>query len=167
MFNQTAIFENQLKKSIGGSSRLSQVNEEGILLNTGVNAGYASVINSLNSLDTEEINDLKQEKLWGVALTLKALAYYRLGDIDELNKVVTDAGNLKPEETFSRDKASIIAMPGLIRINQANRVIKLSVPTDPTEKSDRMKEVKDLLQNGIEILDETRQKNTTHPIKYF
>ncbi len=166
MFNQTAMSENQLKKSLDEPG-LTTSKRENILSASGVHAGYASVIHSLNSFDTEQTNQLKQDKLWGNVLMLKSLAYYRLGEIDNLNTVVTEAKVLDATEIFPRDKAMISAIPGLVRINQAYRVIQLPTPSDNNEKNNRLVEVESLLHKGIEILDETRQKNATHPIRFF
>ncbi len=160
-FNQTAMLENEHKK------KSFDVTNEELYSNSRIRVGYASVINSLNSFDTEQTNQLKQEKLWGNVLMLKALAYYRMGEIDEINKVVIEAKSLNDTEIGARDKITVEAMPGLVRITQAFKLLKLPLPADGKEKKDRLDEIESLLQNGIKELNKTREDNSTHPIRFF
>ena len=68
-FNQAAYAENAL--------RFNPVpNSEAASLSAAARTGYASVLISLDRLDSQEIGRLKEDKLWGNVLALKAIRWF-------------------------------------------------------------------------------------------
>ncbi|MEN9677670.1 MAG: hypothetical protein RIS76_3566 [Verrucomicrobiota bacterium] len=82
-------------------------------------AGYAAALLSLQHLSSDDVSKLKADKLWGTALTLKALAQWRLGQFDDALNTVRDAEKSANGQIYPRDAALLTALPGLIEIDYA------------------------------------------------
>lgn len=82
-------------------------------------AGYAASLLSLQNLSSDDVSKLKEDKLWGTALTLKALAQWRLGQFDDALNTVREAEKSASGQIYPRDAALLTALPGLIEIDYA------------------------------------------------
>lgn len=82
-------------------------------------AGYAAALLSLEHLSSKDVAQLKEDKLWGTALTLKALAQWRLGKFDDALNTVHEAEKSADGQIYPRDAALLTALPGLIEIDYA------------------------------------------------
>ena len=87
-------------------------------------AGYAATIAVIEELkqDREASSKLQDDGLYGYALVLQSLAYWRLGKWEEsvaVSREAQDSGDLGP-----RDLALMQALPGLIKNNQAHARLK-------------------------------------------
>jgi hypothetical protein len=117
-FNQASHAENAL--------RFNPVpNSESASLSAAARTGYASVLVSLDRLDPQEVNRLKQDKLWGNVLALKALTQWRLRLYPQAKKTADAALQLPGDELHPRDRTLMTALPALIRIDQVHHFISL------------------------------------------
>lgn len=82
-------------------------------------AGYAAALLSLDQMSSKDIAQLKEDKLWGTALTLKALTQWRLGKFDDALNTVHEAEKSAAGQIYPRDAALLTALPGLIEIDYA------------------------------------------------
>ena len=82
-------------------------------------AGYAAALLSLDQLTSEDVAQLKDDKLWGTALTLKAMTQWRLGQFDDALNTAREAGESATGQIYPRDAALLAALPGLIEIDYA------------------------------------------------
>lgn len=87
--------------------------------NLAARGSYASALQSLDQISDKQRKTLEKEELWGAALTLKALAEWRLGKYDEALSTADDAQALK-EQLFPRDAALLNALPALVAIDLAH-----------------------------------------------
>lgn len=120
-FNQAAALENESKFN---PASLSSTQEEAVAaarltsLST-VKSGYAAALLSLKTMPKDQVKQLKQDKLWGVALTLQALSEWKLGQHAAALKTADLAISSASDQTYPRDAAILQALPGLIRIDVA------------------------------------------------
>jgi hypothetical protein len=95
-----------------------------------IRSGYASVLLSLAKISREDETSLKSNRLWGVALTLRALTQWRLGQYDEALKTADSAQKEAKDQIFPRDEAVLLALPGLIKIDLAYEQISAMSATN-------------------------------------
>src|SRR5678815_2022733 len=79
-FNQAAAAENALRFDGKASDALASMGA--------LRSSYASTLRSLENLSSKDEEALRQDGLWGSALTLKALTQWRLGQYDRALKTV-------------------------------------------------------------------------------
>lgn len=103
---------------------------------TSVRTSYATALQSLEKLSDDERKSLRDDGLLGAALTLKALCQWRLGEYDKALATVVDAKKDTPEQIYPRDQALLLALPGLIKTDQAY---------DKTLKKESFGDIKELL----------------------
>ncbi len=151
-FNQAAHAENAL--------RFNPVpHSDAASLSAAARTGYASVLLSLDRLDPQEVNRLKQDKLWGNVLTLKALSQWRLRLYPQATKSADAALELPGDELHPRDRTLMTALPALIRIDQVHHFISLRALNEKEEVSenDFDANIETPLLNATTILDEARK----------
>jgi len=151
-FNQAAHAESAL--------RFNPVpNSEAAGLSAAARTGYASVLVSLDRLDPQEVNRLKQDKLWGNVLALKALAQWRLRLYPQAKKTADAALLLPGDELHPRDRTLMTALPALVRIDQVHHFISLREIKDNEEmsKNDFDPNIRTPLLNATTILDKARR----------
>lgn len=167
-FSEAARVENELRTS---GSTTTEANE--LILESEVRAKYASAIASIDSLTNKQISSLKSDKLWGVALTIKAMSYWRLGGYDEMDNVANLAAGLKDDEIYPRDKALLLALPGLRRVDEAQAIVAASIKGKNQEhneaiKKERLKAVERLVGNAATILNQARQSvSEEHSVRSY
>jgi hypothetical protein len=151
-FNQAAHAENALRFNPLPNSEVAG-------LSAAARTGYASVLVSLDRLDPQEVQRLKQEKLWGNVLALKALAQWRLRLYPQAKKTANSALELPGDELHPRDRTLMTALPALIRIDQVHHFISLREIQDDEEmlKSDFDINIRTPILNATSILDEARR----------
>ena len=151
-FNQAAHTENSLRFN-------PLPNSEAASLSTAARTGYASVLVSLDRLDPQEVQRLRQDKLWGNVLALKALAQWRLRLYPHAKKTANAALELPGDELHPRDRTLMTALPALIRIDQVHHFISLREIQENEEisKSDFDANIRTPLLNATSILDEARR----------
>jgi len=166
-FSQAARLENELR-----TSETTTAETNVLLLESEVRAGYASAIASIGKLDSNQIASLKSDKLWGVALTIKAMSYWRLGDYDEMENVAKQAKEINGE-IYPRDKALLLALPGLRRVDEAQAIIAASIigkdeQDEKKIKEERLRAVERLVGNASAILTEARQSvSREHSVRSY
>lgn len=111
-FNQGAAAEN-VQRLAGDSPK------EALASVTAARNSYASALLSLDKLSDSDKKSLREDGLLGTALTLKALCQWRLGLYDKALTTAAEATSIVPEQIYPRDRALLLALPGLIKTDQA------------------------------------------------
>jgi hypothetical protein len=124
-FHRAAALENKLRYAANDPNSLLKTEASETLAEVGsVQSSYAAALMSLENVDE---TTLKQDRLWGSALTLKALTQWRLGRYaDALSTAETAKANAN--QLFPRDAAVVEALPGLIKIDFAYARIRQMKP---------------------------------------
>lgn len=84
---------------------------------------YASALASLESMGDKEIRTLKQNRLYGTALTLKALTCWKLGLHDQAIAVCDEASRT-PDALIKRDRILLDLLPSLVTLDETLPVFK-------------------------------------------
>jgi hypothetical protein len=134
-------------------------NSEAASLSAAARTGYASVLVSLDRLDPQEVNRLKQDRLWGNVLALKALTQWRVRLYPQAKKTANAALELPGDELHPRDRTLMTALPALIRIDQVHHFISIREIKENEEmpKNDFDANIRTPLLNATTILDEARR----------
>src|SRR5688572_9268208 len=118
-FNQAAAAENTLRFDAKASDAVTSLGA--------VRSGYASALLSLDKLEnSKDESRLRNDGLWGTALTLKALTQWRLGQFDKAIATAELAKQSASDQTYPRDQAIVAALPGLVKTDQAYSKILLT-----------------------------------------
>ena len=94
--------------------------DQDLLSGSATRAGYAAALLSLRQLTPRETAQLKSDRLWGTALTLRALAQWRLGQFEEALRTVHTAEALPSEQLHPRDLTLLEILPALVAIDDAD-----------------------------------------------
>ncbi len=94
--------------------------DQDLLSVSATRAGYAAALLSLRQLTPRETAQLKSDRLWGTALTLRALAQWRLGQFEEALRTVHTAEMLPREQLHPRDLTLLEVLPALVTIDHAD-----------------------------------------------
>lgn len=162
-FNRTAKLDNELRLDVFSANELAgkQSPEVRAERENQVQNGYASVLLSLDSLTDKQQKTLKDEKLWGNVLVLRAFTQLRLGDTDGAKKTANEAAALSDSEIFPRDRHIALTMPGLIENRQAFQIIQSAGAREGPITSDREKTwntVKALLTAALDVYGKVLQR---------
>jgi hypothetical protein len=132
-FNQGAAAENAQR--LAGSSP-----KDALASLTAARTSYASALLSLDKLSDSDKQSLRSDGLLGTALTLKALCQWRLSFYDKALATAGEATSGVPEQIYPRDRALLLALPGLIKTDQAYAKIQLQQAfLKPSSNEDRPK----------------------------
>jgi len=158
-FSETAVLENGLNLGRVGADKEGT---DAAALQTQIRSGYSSVLLSLEEAEDDQAKALKENRLYGNMLMLKAMTHWRLGNLDNALAVAQEAAALSDEEIFPRDKALALAMEGLVRNSQAYALIK-QVPEEKPDgvsvqdyralKKSALAESEGLLRNALTVYD--------------
>jgi len=155
-FSRAATIEN---RSLLGDAQAVQGSTEAA-------TNYRMAATTMQKLVSNKGGDLKKDNLLCTAMTIEALSWWRLGDNDAALDVANKASNCSdaPAGTQpARDLALFQALPGLIRIDQANKKISASSGNDL-----QFDDVMTLLGDANAILQTTRnQVGTGHPLQLY
>lgn len=181
-FNNAAAMENRIRlEPLAGApgleSKLNEPTDQVLADFNSVRSGYASTLLSLGKLSGKDERALKADRLWGVVLTLKAMAQWRLKDYDGALRTAEEAGLQPADQLYPRDAALLTALPGLIKIDLAYDKIAAMQPGN-TEANRLLleKEVRPRLvglivsddNNAVYILRQARIKaGANHPINVY
>ena len=104
---------------------------------------YWEALSYLTNFDASAEGTLRQANLWGTKLTVEAMCYWKLGLYTEAQERAQQAKENATNLTmFSRDRALLMALPGLVKIDYSYDLIpaRRTAGTDP-----KFSQVKDLL----------------------
>jgi len=164
VFNQTAALENELKLASNplDTSALGSLGS--------VRSGYASALLSLDKIEDKDEKKLREDGLWGTALTLKALCQWRLGMFPQALKTVEEADKTAAEQIYPRDRAVLAALPGLIKTDQAYAKILKASSFDEENKKVALGEVTELLTGSSGAIDDIQKARVVadeHPVQIY
>lgn len=94
--------------------------DQDLLTASATRAGYAAALLRLRQLTPRETAQLKSDRLWGTALTLRALAQWRLGQFEDALRTVHTAEALPGEQLHPRDLTLLEILPALVAIDHAD-----------------------------------------------
>jgi hypothetical protein len=156
-FSRAATIEN---RSLLGADQAVQGSTEAA-------TNYRMAATTMQKLISDKGGNLKKDNLLCTAMTIEALSWWRLAETDAALKVANDSSNCSdaPAGTQpARDLALFQALPGLIRIDQANKKISAA----PTADDLKFDEVMALLSDANVILQTTRnQVGSGHPLQLY
>ena len=170
-FNDAAARENQMR--MGGLDPLQDREMKLLAENTiAVQSGYASVLLSISKIYPVQKAFLKENRLLGITLSLRALALWRTGDFEGALETADLAKKEAPEQLYPRDAAVIEAMPGLIKTDLAFKRIGEMEGKDAEEKRKILdQEIRPRLvgENGaVADIDRARRKAAgEHKVKVY
>lgn len=181
-FNSAAAMENRIRLeplagASGLESKLKEPADQVLADFNSVRSGYASTLLSLGKLSGKDERALKADRLWGVVLTLKSMAQWRLKDYDAALRTAEESGLQAADQLYPRDAALLAALPGLIKIDLAYDKIAAMQPGH-TEANRLLldKEIRPRLvgltvsddKNAVYILRQARIKaGANHPINVY
>jgi tetratricopeptide (TPR) repeat protein len=165
-FNQAAALENELRFDAARQEGSVQAQ---LAQNTTIQNGYASALLSLDKLEAKDVERLKQDKLWGNVLALKALTQWKLGLFDRARDTAREVQQVGADQVFPRDRALLLALPGLMKTDEAYAALQ-RVPAEPTpeQRASTLKNVQLLAADAGEAIDRGRGAvETTHPVQVY
>lgn len=165
-FNQAAAAENDLRFD----AELREGPVQGQLVsNTTVQNGYASALLSLGRLEQQDVDRLKSDKLWGNVLALKALAQWKLGLLDQARQTAAEAQQAGADQILPRDRALLIALPGLIKTDEAFAALQ-RLPAEPgaAQRSAALRNIQLLVSDAGDAIDKGRAAaGAAHPVQVY
>jgi tetratricopeptide (TPR) repeat protein len=165
-FNQAAALENELRFDAARQEGSVQAQ---LAQNTTIQNGYASALLSLDKLEAKDVERLKQDKLWGNVLALKALTQWKLGLFDRARETAREVQQVGADQVFPRDRALLLALPGLMKTDEAYAALQ-RVPAEPTpeQRASTLKNVQLLAADAGEAIDRGRGAvEATHPVQVY
>ena len=133
-FNAAAQLENQTRLQTENAElerQLQQDPGQALASLASVQSGYGAALHSLRQANTAK---LRQDKLLGVALTLEALAEWRLGQYDAALATKDRAESEASDQIYPRDAATLAALPGLIKTDLAYaQILRMGADTAANE----------------------------------
>jgi tetratricopeptide (TPR) repeat protein len=165
-FNQAATLENELRFD----AALQEGSMQGQLTqNTTIQNGYASALLSLDKIEAKDVERLKQDRLWGNVLALKALAQWKLGLLDRARDTAREVQQVGADQVLPRDRALLLALPGLIKTDEAFAALQ-RVPAEPTpeQRASTLKNVQLLVADAADAIDRGRGAvDAAHPVHVY
>jgi hypothetical protein len=173
-FNEAARIENQMKISGDMFSDSENLRDsKNLMKETEVRVGYASAIASIDKLKPEQQEKLKADKLWGVALTIKAMSYWRLGDYDKMEATAQEIKSISDTQVYPRDRALLLALPGLRRVDEAHAKLEAPINSGSNEqkaelKKERLDAIERLVNNASDDFSKARQSvSEQHQVRAY
>lgn len=127
-------------------------------------ARYASVVASIDSLTLLQRQRLKADGLWSTAQALQAMAYWRLKNFDKAVAVADEAA-ADVTGLGARDAAMMMAMPGMVRNDQAYAKLAKN-PEGDTAELTRIQALLTSAQTKIKAA-EKGVADTKHPVMAY
>lgn len=165
-FNEAAALENALRFDAGLQEGPTQ---SGIVQNTTVQNGYASALLSLDRLEARDVARLKRDRLWGNVLALRALTQWKLGLADQARDTAREVQDAGVEQVHPRDRALLLALPGLIKTDEAFAALQ-RLPPDPApaQRGATLRNVQVLVADAGEAIDRGRGAvDAAHPVHVY
>jgi len=168
-FNQAAAAENALRLDFNGALDDSVSGTPAAW--SAARTGYASALLSLDKLSPADEKKLRDDGLWGTALTLKAMSQWRLGQFSKALATAAEVQASADSQIYPRDRAVLTALPGLIKTDQAYQKIFGAQTLSPDAKAALRPDVEALLvgdhgaiadiQRGRDLVD------AKHPVQIY
>ncbi len=115
------------------------INGENALIDTNrIRSNYSLANKLITEIIRENEGDLKKDNLFGNALAIKSICEWKLGMYTEADNSAKIALKLTADVLFPRDRALMIAMPGLIKTDQAYFHSRKPTPDKKYEEIEKM-----------------------------
>jgi hypothetical protein len=165
-FNEAAAAESQLRF---GDALAEGPTQGQLTQNTTIQNGYASALLSLDKLEGRDVQRLKQDRLWGNVLALRALAQWKLGLLDKARDTAREAQQVGADEIFPRDRALLLALPGLIKTDEAFAALqRLPAAATPAQRATTLRNVQLLIADAADAIDRGRAAaDPAHPVHVY
>lgn len=165
-FNEAAAEDNKLRFEDALQERPSA---GALIQNTTIQNGYASALLSLEKLEAKDVNRLKQDKVWGNVLALKALAQWRLGLLDKALTTAREVQQAGADQVHPRDRALLLALPGLIKTDEAFAALqRLPATPDAAQRAATLGNVQLLVADAGNAIDQGRAAaDLGHPVHVY
>jgi hypothetical protein len=165
-FNQAAAEDNRLRFDAALQERPSASQ---LVQNTTIQNGYASALLSLEKLEANDVSRLKQDKLWGNVLALKALAQWKLGLLDKALITAREVQQAGADQVHPRDRALLLALPGLIKTDEAFAALqRLPATPDAAQRAATLDNVQLLIADAGNAIDRGRAAaDVAHPVHVY
>jgi hypothetical protein len=165
-FNDAASMENELRfdTTLAEGALQGQLTQH-----TTIQNGYASALLSLDRLEAKDVERLKKDKLWGNVLALRALTEWKLGLLDRARDTAREVQQAGADQVHPRDRALLLALPGLIKTDEAFLALQ-RVPATPTpeQRAAILKNVQLLVADAGEAIDRGRGAiDPAHPVQVY
>ena len=122
-FSEAAALENQI--TMGNLDPFAAKDMNTAIGNMiAIKNGYASALISINKIYPSEKEQLRDDKILGHVLFLKAMSQWRIGDFDNALKIADLAEREASDQLYPRDAAVFAALPGLIKTDLAYKKIE-------------------------------------------
>lgn len=118
-------------------------------------AGYANVIRHIGEMKASDRKALADAGAWGLVLALRAQARWKLGQFTEAEADAAKAVSDYADQLGARDAFVLRALPGLVRNDQAYRLIYVT-PREGVSDDQRLTEVTGLLRRAMETFRSVR-----------
>jgi hypothetical protein len=165
-FNQAAAEDTRLRFDAALPERVSAAP---LVQNTAVQNGYASALLSLEKLEARDVSRLKQDKLWGNVLALKALAQWKLGLLDKALDTAREGERASADQVHPRDRALLLALPGLIKTDEAFTALqRVPAAPDAAQRAATLDTVQLLITDAGHAIDRGRAAaDVAHPVHVY
>jgi tetratricopeptide (TPR) repeat protein len=163
-FNESARLENQQR--VGGLDPFAAKDMKALAASSiSIQNGYASAIYSINKIYPKEKEVLRENRLLGTTLALKAMALWRIGAYDEALQTADLTLKEAADQLYPRDAAIIQAMPGLIKTDIAFERINSMSQSDTAANLRILEEeiTPRLVGSDGAVNDIQRARNKVHP----
>jgi hypothetical protein len=130
-------------------------------------SGYRVAAQMVDDLVESKGNELRKDNLLCTAYVVQAMSLWRLGEHDAAVLVAEHGKNCGPElpakDTTPRDRAVLHAIPGLVRIDQAN-----ALALNQTVSEAEFDKAKREIDRALIILGEAeRTASNDHPVRAY
>ncbi len=142
--------------------------QQGVQDSTEAATNYRMAATTMQKLIADKSGELKKDNLLCTAMTIEALSWWRLGDYDTALNIANNSSEcsdatLPAGAQPARDLALFQALPGLIRIDQANRKL-----ANPAQTIAEFNMVVAMLNKADDILQTARvQVGAGHPLELY
>ena len=134
-------------------------------------AGYASALLSLEKMTAEDDRALARDGLGGTKLALQSLCYWKLGQFEKARETAQQAD--RSAQLYPRDRAVLVALPGLIMNDHAFNLLSAPRPETPEARSNLVAKAESLLvgpAGAVEVIEGARAPGVVepqHPVHVF
>ena len=169
-FNRAAETENRARLADGWDAVTPAAPRARPEVFSTADADYRAALGILRGIGAEEEASLRADGLWVQKLTLEALCHWKLEEHEQAIAVAQQARGQADGVADQRDRALLIALPGLV-INDQTRARIPRTPSTAPDRAERFEAIRDDLTDpatgAIAHLREARGAAEDHPVDVY